>query len=518
MGGNQSHDTSHEINLSDIVDCVIREENRFDLHASKRKHDIINTSKDYVDIIRPLKNIATDLVVDEFFQTKDTLYNFLQYVYTIFYDTLIIYREKRELEECDVLFLYKGGSILRIISREFLLELPESSMREISKFYSPYFKRSDADFSIYVNPELRNYEDVYHELGVLSYLVQNKIRYWFCNNTMKYFNFFRYNLQYQSDILKSYLSKMNKVEKFKNKFIDLKINRISAIGRRKCTYSNNADITLEFLNEEDWTAPTREVARSVIKNIDSIMTVTHNNALDFKGEAEDVRVKFNLARTKIIFTLLKKNGNTLNIGGELVDISIGHRDDKNILHFWKNMERNITTYDLNFSDECSFKFYSYSLSYLIHDLEHILFSVVSMPWNDNKYIKRLNRLFYLYFIDIFVTLEDGNSKFIVLKDVLESVFIPLKSSLRSWSKYISNFREKYEYDDLMIVGLMSRLEKLIPKLRLDKDMNSFTEMINVLINNAEIIIRSIMKIRTYCSTDGIVSEPDLYEADIKQLL
>nr|QBK93716.1 MAG: uncharacterized protein LCPAC406_00300 [Pithovirus LCPAC406] len=514
MGGNQSHD----INLSDIVDCVTREEDRFDLRASERKHDIISTKKDYVDITKPLKNVATDIVVDEFFQTKDTLYNFLQYVYTIFYDTLIIYRQKRKLEECDVLFLYKGGSILRIISREFLLELPESSIREISKFYSPYFKRSDADFSIYVNPKLKNYEDVYHELGLLSYLVQNKIRYWFCGHMMKYFNFFRYNLQYQKSILKSYLCKMNEVEEFKDQFIDLKINRISAVGYSKFAYSNNADITLEFLNEKEvWTTPIRKVARSTIKHTDSIMTITHNNALDFKGETEDVRIKFNLARTKIIFTLLKKNGNTMNIGGELIDVSIGHRDDKNVAHFWEDMEGNMVTYDLNFSDECNFAFYSYSLSYLVHDLEYILFVQREMPWNDPKYIKRLNRLFYLYFIDIFVILEDGNDKFMVLKNVLELVLIPLKSSLRSWHMYINEFREKYKGEKLMIVNLMNRLEKLIPKLK-SKDMDSFTEMIDVLISNAEMIIRSIMNIRTYCSTDGYISEPDLYEADIKQLL
>nr|QBK93379.1 MAG: uncharacterized protein LCPAC404_00830 [Pithovirus LCPAC404] len=515
--------------MSNIVDYVVKQfkkERDFDLHAASKEHSTIDVHQDLVDITRPLKDVATDLIVAEFFRTEDTLYNFLKYVYMMFFDTLAIYREKRKLNEFDVFFLYKGGSILRIISKEFLLELPGTAIREISEFYSPYFKRSDADFAIYVNPNLVDYDDIYHELGLLSYLVQDKIRCWFCSHLMQYFNFFQYNSEYQKYILKLYLDKMNEVEAFKGQFVDLKIGDAVAVGDCRFTYSNNSDVTLEFLDKkEDWVSPVRKAARAIIKKDESVMTITHNNALDFKGETEATRIKFNLTRTKFIFTLLKKNGRTENVGGELIDVSIGHRKDMKISHFWKDAESNIVTYDLSFTADHTFMFYSYSLLYLVYDIEDILFNQRKLPWNDLKYVKRLNRLFYLYFIDIFITLENGDEKLRVLEDIIDMVFIPIerltqrRSSKRSstWKKSINKFRHKYGNKGLMIIELLSRLEKLASNLS-EENVAPFAEMINVLIHNANIIIDSIANIRSYCSTDGFVESADLYKADFKQLI
>nr|QBK93011.1 MAG: uncharacterized protein LCPAC403_01450 [Pithovirus LCPAC403] len=520
MGGNITKDGRIDDSLENIADRVIGDDRTFNLHATRKRYDVIEVKQDPEDITKPLKGIATDLVVEEFFLTEDTLYKFLQYVYTTFSDALAIYREKRELKEFDVFFLYKGGSILRIISKEFLLELPGESMREISKFYAKYFKRSDADFSIYVNPDLSDYDNVYYELGLLSYLVQDKIRDWFCSHIMKYFNFFRYNVRYQKYVLKSYLDKMNEVEAYKNQFVDLKIGNVSAMGYKQFSYSNNADATLEFLDsKEDWFAPTRTAARATIKETRNIMTVTHNNALDFKGETKDVRIKFNLTRTKIIFTLLKKDGSTENVGGELIDVSIGHRNDANILHFWDNLSDNIITYNLTFDVDCKLTFYSYSLLYLVYDLEYILFEQRMKPWHDPKYVKRLNRLFYLYFVDIFITLESGKEKLNVLRDLTNMVFSPLKDPIRRRlsKQSIGSFKRKYLNKGLMVMDLMDRLEKLISKLTRD-DKDAFAEMIDVLINNANIIINSISNIRSYCATDGNVREGNLYKVDVKQLL
>ena len=494
----------------------------FDLHASHKNHSVKYIDQNSTDVIRPLKDILTDLIVSEFFQTKDTLYTFLKTVYTTFFHELEKYRKKRKIDEFRVFFLYKGGNILRIVSNEFLLELPGSSIREISEFYEPYFKRSDADFSIYIDPDLENYEDIYYEIGLLSYLIQDKIRDWFSDHLMKYFNFFRYNLEYQKDILKLYLNKLNKVEEFNGQFIDLKIGNVAAVGENEFTYSNNSDVTLEFVDEkEDWSTPVRKAAKAVIKKEDSLMTITHNNSLDFKAGTENIRIKFNLTRTKFIFTLLKKDGHTMNIGGELIDVSIGHRNDVKISYFWENPNDNVVTYDLSFTINCRFMFYSYSLLYLIHDLEDILFNQQRVPWGDIKYVKRLNRLFYLYFIDIFIILENGVEKLKIMEDIVDIVFIPIKllvqKDSQSWNNSIDRFKKEYEHKELMIINLIDRLKNISLNLTIE-DKIPFIEMMNVLIDNAQIIIDSIINIRNYCSIDGFVEFNDLYEANMKRLI
>lgn len=86
------------------------------------KYTVLEISKTPDDSLRPLKTVATDLVVNEFFTSEETLFRFLNRVYTTFHDALEIYRSQRGgIRDNQLFFLYKGGNILRIISREFLL-------------------------------------------------------------------------------------------------------------------------------------------------------------------------------------------------------------------------------------------------------------------------------------------------------------------------------------------------------------------------------------------------------------
>ena len=57
---------------------------------------------------------------------------------------------------------------------------------------------------------------------------------------------------------------------------------------------------------------------------------------------------------------------------------------------------------------------SYTIDYLIYDLEEILFNENMFPWEDKKYYKRLYRLFYMYFVDIFINIEDGSLRYNIL--------------------------------------------------------------------------------------------------------
>lgn len=487
----------------------------FELNALEGKYTVKEVDKVNVDETRPLKNVATDLVVNEFFKSEDSLYNFLSYVYVAFEKVLDKYIIARALKPRDVFFLHKGGNILRIVSKEFLLELPSSATREITDFYANFFKRGDADFAIYVNPYLKDYDNIFHELTLVSYLLQDGIRKHFAQNLMQYFDIFRFNQEYQRSLFRPYLDLFNNSEGFENMFTDFKIGELSAFGK-DFEYANNPDVTMKFIREdENWLKPVRRAAIKEIKSNLGIMTVTHNNALDFVGGNEEVREKFNLTRTKFIFTLLQTNGRTRNVGGELIDVGIQHRLASSTAGFFKLVDQYVATYTMNYKNITEFTFNSYSIKYLTYDLENILFVQRPKPWVDRKYDKRLNRLAYMHFIDIFVKLENAQEKISILRSIIDtlSVYVSDVSDIRT----IKRFMKRYAKLDLNILSMMEEIVKLQAKL-VESDFVEMETMIDLLIQNFKFLMDAVNNVKDYCSVQGDVDVADLYNINVNNFL
>lgn len=474
--------------------------------------DIVTGEKDETN--RPLKDLMTDLVVKEFFSTKETLFNFLSIVYNEFSEVLAIYREARGLKKFDVFFIYKGGNILRIIANEFLLELPNSAISEISKFYAPFFKRSDADFSIYINPDLPSYDDIYYETGLLSYLLQDRLRNIFHANLAQHFDFFRYSSSWQDMLLRSYLDRANKLQGFEGQFQALKVGQ------------PNADVTVRFVDEtEPWLKPVRKAVTSVIKQSSSTMTITHNTTLDFPGGSSDFRVRFTLVRTKVFFALLERDDSTAHIGGELIDVSIPHADDAAVRPFFAHLNDKITSYSLSpDANGGRLQFLSYSLPYLTYDLEKILFMVAAFPWEDQKYAKRLNRLFYMGFVDIFIKLEDASEKLKVITEIRDSAFIALTrdADITMLEASLAVLIKKLKPRKIIIVSMLDQIRLLLGRISKSSDWTSNMEQLKVmggvLVENANVVIDAISKVRQYCSVDGIVKPIAIRKGDISNLV
>lgn len=136
------------------------------------------------------------------------------------------------------------------------------------------------------------------------------------------------------------------------------------------------------------------------------MYISLNKTLEFKSGDGGI-TKFALIRTKINFNLILEKDekqSKINMGGELIDVSIPHRKDESIKEVFNNMDKAISRYNITNKNKI-LKFNSYSLEFLIDDLEKILFHVAEYPWDDNKYVKRLNRLCYLlynFFICLYI--------------------------------------------------------------------------------------------------------------------
>src|SRR5690606_31036639 len=131
---------------------------------------------------------------------------------------------------------------------------------------------------------------------------------------------------------------------------------------------------------------------------------TDNRAIESPWETDPTKlIKFALPRSKVVFeALLEKDGTSLrkNVVGELIDVSVPHRRDTGLQHFIEHFDDNLAHYTLKSDDGQVLIFKAYSLGHLADDLKGILFGDTSRPWNDNKYAKRLNRLFFLNIIEL----------------------------------------------------------------------------------------------------------------------
>ena len=68
------------------------------LEPTQAALSVFETQKqDFVDENREVKEVLTDIVVKEFFQTPESLYNFLETTYTTINDVLDAYRKKHGL-------------------------------------------------------------------------------------------------------------------------------------------------------------------------------------------------------------------------------------------------------------------------------------------------------------------------------------------------------------------------------------------------------------------------------------
>ena len=289
---NVLNDTVIDNSVAKIVDGV------FKIDKTPPIDIFLSESTTPEDPRRAEKSIATDFVVNDFFSTEQTLYSFLQLVYGSFEKAIAAYVKKRNIVEKDkIIFVYKGGNVMRMISNEFILELPANATSRIDSFYSPYFKRSDADFSIYVHPTIDNYDRVYQEMTWLAYVIQVEIRKVFLSNPLDFFDFFKYNAEFRNAIKKKYINLLNKTigdEKI------TKFNLPQAEDGLFKTVTNEVPDSARFFMSDDFGSNKREVGRKYLTTEKSFLPISYNDALDFKT-GNSRRAKFTLVRTKVLF-------------------------------------------------------------------------------------------------------------------------------------------------------------------------------------------------------------------------
>ncbi|VVU95437.1 hypothetical protein CPAV1605_1188 [seawater metagenome] len=413
---------------------------------------------DYTDSNRDFKDIMTKFVVVEFYKTDQENANFIQLVTDIFDNMINAYCLNKNIDTGDILFLYKGGNVLRVLALEAMNSQPGEMKDKLMAAYEQYFKKSDADFTIYINPNMDEaiFREIYDDLSVMTYICLNYIRAIFYQNLPGHFSYARLSTQIKKEILTSYLKKLNESPSLKDpsnefnggKFISLKLGN-EEVGKEVPVTLNPAPGTpasrieesadekkINFGSEKNggrqdhlivddaatgelvyFTSPIinffekynmlqTEEGKRMLKFIlgplgrtnSSSIYVSYNSTLDF------AKSKFNLMRAKVNFAseFQTANGQVIkkNLNGELIDVSIIDLKTLKLpgMSVHEDLSRVRQYTDSSLGIKMQFK--SYSLKFFIHDLVFIIFENAEYPWDDRKYAKRLARLFFLYLIDM----------------------------------------------------------------------------------------------------------------------
>lgn len=550
------------MNINEIVDLIINDKfTTRDLWYSTGLRTERVEAQQLVEPAKELKAVMTDMVVYEFLNTSKQVCQFISTVYTAFDDAIKLYNKSKGYSDKDIFFIYKGGNVLRFVSNQAFDLMPGRVKSDLLEYYRDSFKKSDADFSIYINPKHANFDVIFADMTNLAYLVQNYLRNIFLQNPQKYFNFYTIRQENQTDLLNKYLVKLNETEVVKNQTIPGKFTTLSLPNSRTNTgdlkqkkYLPKKDFELVFdkkaniLESQDTNDPDKisstirvdlhaiHLAESdrdeIIKIAEAqneiygdiyqsefIISVNRTTTFLVPGGL----ISFNLIRTKISFnaTRVTDQDTILNkIDGELIDVSITNRGDYVVDKFFDNAERHIAEYTLQ-TEDCDLKFRAYSTEYLTGDLENILFVQNAYPWDDPKYAKRLKRLLFMYYLSLFIepsTFKNNNERIIYVDAFKNMVLLPAQTYNGSNSREILDSIEKFntsyaKYNEpLMIKNLVARICALLQDP--DLDLEKYQQFINQAIENLDVLNKSLVDLNKFIRNSGDFDEDSLYMAQI----
>lgn len=488
-------------NINDIINNInLKYENNEDIFDNN----------DNNDQNKELKNFFTDVVTNHILD-ETNLFNLLYIINKIYNDVIKQYIIIHKLNHDDILFIFKGGNIFKFIAEKFWSELPNKAMYKFISEYKKYFKRSDLDFGIYINPKLNNSNIIVENITIISYNIQLVINDILINNKNLFFKWFKYSTEQQKLLLNNLLNDLNKLDILNNKssiYYNNKFTNIDFINISN-KYKNQHDKLIKFIMEdiyisniEDLFNNNNTVSKNIKKsnNVNSFMYNSINKALRINTNKRTL--EFNLTRTKINFNLYLKNKinnlNDLCIGGELIDVSIGH-DDASV-KFYKNKNSYIDTINLKKNNE-SFNINIYSYKYLYIDLRFILFETVYFPWEDYKYSKRLYRLFYLTFIDLITNIKKHpiNNKYIKIiyqyYSLIYNIIIKFKNNdynkqhIKKISKLLTKSKLKEIINNLeckkecLLLDLLRQINIFIEKVLYPRELIDKSIHNHIYINN-----------------------------------
>ena len=433
------------------------------------------------DCNKNLQKISTDFITYTFFSDKNPnsqniIYRFQYIINEVFNRMCIsiidyINSNGGKLKYTDIIFLYKGGTTLKI-----LYETNRYKFENNQEFYNLFgdnFKRSDSDYIIMINPYISI--ETHHITFEYIYKLTNYV----VTNYLYNISIFMYN-----NILER-IFEDNKLEKFKNDISSIineykknnvcefykECDEIIGIGyidsyNTPNIYISNPYEYKDLMYKNKWKLNSK--FRIITKNIDNKTIICYpnqylKNILDKKYTDINFYINdtieinnnlgqlnsFCLQRTKINFVFYYRSNDDIkkfNCPGELIDIVILKQNSINLKHFYDTIDdpklRKYKIYRYR-----NLRYNSYTITGHVDDLLNILFSVTDYPWNDNKYINRINRLIFLLIIQIYDAIHNVTDDNKALGNII--VFNQLFNNLYTYIRNIlSNPIEKNILDNM----------------------------------------------------------------------
>ena len=531
---NKKNKIDADYNQKNRIDEDYNQKNKIDADYNQKKEDITD-----FDARLGLSKVTTDIITNIFLKENKTYFNFIKLIITLFETAIQKYCKELNIEEHNIHFLYKGGSIIRLVAIETFHLQPGLVSNILNKYYSKYFKRSDSDFTIHVNHEIENYDQIQNDMKNISFLILCYIRTIFTTNKSKIFDFYKFKKSYQKEILQSYLKDLNEnifvtnpnspyyktnfnkimFDTSRSKKADLIISSDNDKGEGSAVYKVDYEKIFELIG------PTSQKLKNILingldKNNKSEFYVSYNDVIQFERSNGEL-VKFDLVRMKANFnfeTEKDDKNDTLSLGGEVIDVSIPHisnTDESNDLDLLKRYKEEIDGNELTF--------YSYSLKGLIDDLEGVLWLSSRVPWDDVKYEKRISRLFFLYLVDLLRIEGHGNleDRYNIIVDIVKTLKL-LNKILKDISSYdihmneigkISrNITSKYNYK---LCNFSEALVQITDRTKEDNKLEeaNIKDFFKICIKNCKVIMKSITELQGQIKNNGLMSTKQIYSIE-----
>lgn len=465
------------------------------LEPTQSKVSVFETQKEgFVDESRDIKAVFTDLVVNEFFRTPESLYNFFETTYTTIDKELDAYRKKHDLSNRSIFFIFKGGNVLKMLANaEILNRLPAEARSLLESKFGQYFKRSDADFSVFIDPNLLgklDYDVAIEDIVEIVANALNTVRDQFTANPKNYFSILQGNASSASQVLSQYMKTLNELKLlndpnvkkwYRTKFIQMQLLNVRSGTGNFCPYNGGFDFQQVYVPK-----PTDKVVSIMVGDKPHWLANSTNLALEFPRPGDDNKIaKFHLLREKVQFQVVSKKGSDSEekiLAGELIDVSIPHQRDTQLKDVIKHYDQWIKEYAMVSPDgKRSFVFKSESIEGLLADISEILFIESPRPWDNSKFDKRINRLFFLALIDIFKTIGTGSSEtenyFDAVENTILAPALTIFSSGKQQLELLSTI--KSNVNDLINkwpqLKMMNNVWEAIAQILLDRIVNNPNE-------------------------------------------
>lgn len=487
-----------------------------------------------------IRDILTKYVVQNIFENKSE--NKLIHIINSIMKSL--YEAYKNQTGVQLMFVYRGGNILKLYKDNFENYLPGKVRTFFKKEFSDFFKVSDLDFYTVIkgseNMTKKGISKINKDIQMMCYYGCYVARIIICNN-QSFFQFCKYNyktlgFQFQKLVKDMNDEKSNATLKevkqskflgvaFNHFFYDIndeilnklltakhKINQFipsiqeDDIIENLATFKKSGKFDINIkpksdeteINKIDYNQPNlfqynfnQEMKEIVEKNGIMDFYISCNRQIFNVEESID----FSLIRLMINFGIIyerdKKFGIT-NVPSELYDLSIGHPGDKMYKVY---VSSNLTTYSFDYGDDQTDEIYIPTIKTTILDLINILYEYRDFPWLDTKYEKRLYRLLILSFIDQLTKKSIYNIKR-DFKKILDKS-IPIQSSKDFTELKTISFRY-FEYKNKLI-------EKSLPKDSVEK----FEAYQTLYYEIIEKLLHVIEEVEKFVKSQGKLGEEDI---------